>query len=105
MLKTPMSSGLTPQDAVAALPSQFLNLRSGSEADRKQFDQIVFHATRLRFYNVSGLDFDSLASSSPSQVLANFRTYLDGFSENVKDVLANFSFTGSRTGEAASAGG
>lgn len=94
VLKTPMPSGLTPHSAVAALPAQFLKLRSGSEADRKQFDEIAFHATRLRFYNVSGLDFDSLAASSPSQVLANFRTYIDGFSENVKDVLANFSFTG-----------
>lgn len=94
VLKTPMSSGLTPQDAVAAIPAQFLTLRSGSETDRKKFDQIVFQATRLRFYNVSGLDFESLADSTPSQVLANFRTYIDGFSENVKDILANFSFTG-----------
>lgn len=94
VLKEPATGGRTPKEVVESLMPSFGKLRSGSSSDREQFDKIVFTATRLRFYNVSGLDFDSLAASSPSQVLANYRAYIDGFSDNVKDVLSNFSFTG-----------
>lgn len=93
VLKTPMPNGSTPNEVIEDLPPRILKLRSGRKADREQFDQIACQATRLRFYNVSGLDFDSLAASRPSQILSNFRTYIDGFSDNVKDILVNFSFT------------
>lgn len=94
VLKTPMVNGRTPVEMMESLIAHHGKLRSGTEADRIQFDRMANAATGLRFYNASGLDFDSLAASSPSQVLANYRAYIEGFSDNVKDILSNFTFTG-----------
>lgn len=43
------------------------------------------------FYNTSKFTFASLLSD-PEHIEENFRTYLNGFSENVQDVLEHFSF-------------
>lgn len=83
------------KEMLATLTSQFGGLRTGTMDERARFHDIVVGATGLKFYNVSGLTFADLAASSPTQVLANFRTYIDGFSDNIKDILENFTFTGS----------
>lgn len=80
---------------LATLNEQFGELRNGTPDERVRFHDIVVSATGLKFYNVSGLTFADLAASSPTQILANFRAYIDGFSDNVKDILENFTFTGS----------
>lgn len=43
----------------------------------------------LRVYNVSPLTFEKLLDDS-GNILANIDAYLDGFSDNVKDILSNF---------------
>jgi type I restriction enzyme M protein len=94
VMSEPVQGGLSAKDAVKSLMPAWGHLRNGTAEERLKFDKIILAATKLRFYNVSGLDFESLAASSPSQVLTNYRTYIEGFSENVRDILSNFSFTG-----------
>lgn len=43
----------------------------------------------LSFFNSSGLSLERLLGA-PEQIADSFKTYLDGFTENVKDILANF---------------
>lgn len=46
----------------------------------------------LTFFNKSGLSLERLLGA-PDQIGASFQTYLDGFTDNVKDILANFVHT------------
>lgn len=46
----------------------------------------------LTFFNKSGLSLERLLGA-PGQIGASFQTYLDGFTDNVKDILANFVHT------------
>lgn len=60
----------------------------------KQFevkDVFLETASGYSFYNVSPFTFENLLAD-PSNIEANFRTFLSGFSENVQDVLENFDF-------------
>lgn len=88
-------AGRTAKEVLTELAHEHQDLRTGTPQERDLFQTIVTSTTKLKFYNVSGLDFKSLADSGPTQVLANFRAYIDGFSPNVKDILENFTFTGS----------
>lgn len=45
--------------------------------------------TGLAFYNTSGLSLKKLITN-PAAIGDNFKTYLDGFSPNIKDILYNF---------------
>ena len=86
--------GKTAKDKIKLVVEKQGKLLSGSTADRKSFDDMAVSVTGVSFYNIANLDFDALAASSPANVLSNFRTYIDGFSDNVKDILESFSFTG-----------
>lgn len=46
----------------------------------------------LTFFNNSGLSLERLLGA-PNQIGSAFQTYLDGFTDNVKDILANFVHT------------
>ena len=46
----------------------------------------------LTFFNSSGLSLERLLGA-PGQIGTSFQTYLDGFTDNVKDILANFVHT------------
>ena len=46
----------------------------------------------LTFFNSSGLSLERLLGA-PNQIGSAFQTYLDGFTDNVKDILANFVHT------------
>lgn len=48
-------------------------------------------ASGYKFYNTSDYSFETLLSDSES-IEDNFRKYIDGFSENVQDILENFEF-------------
>ncbi|MEH7210033.1 class I SAM-dependent DNA methyltransferase, partial [Priestia megaterium] len=48
-------------------------------------------ASGYSFYNLSPFTFDSLLAD-PTHIEKNFRAYLNGFSENVQDILENFKF-------------
>lgn len=47
---------------------------------------------KLTFFNKSGLSLERLLGA-PGQIGSSFQTYLDGFTDNVKDILANFVHT------------
>lgn len=48
-------------------------------------------ASGYDFYNISPFTFEILLSD-PTHIEENFRSYLNGFSDNVQDVLSNFEF-------------
>lgn len=50
----------------------------------------------LNFFNSSGLTLEKLLGN-PDNIADNFKTYLNGFSANVKDILANFVKTATNT--------
>lgn len=54
-------------------------------------DGFLENASGYSFYNVSPFTFETLLSDSEN-IEANFRAFLNGFSENVQDVLENFDF-------------
>lgn len=47
----------------------------------------------LAFYNTSNYTFEKLLDD-PDNIEANFRDYLNGFSENVRDIIEKFKFDG-----------
>lgn len=48
-------------------------------------------AAGYSFYNTSVYTFETLLAD-PANIETNFRTYLNGFSDNMQDILANFNF-------------
>lgn len=55
-------------------------------------DGILCSVSKYRFYNTSEFDFEKLYSD-PDNLEANFDNYLQGFSENIKDIIENFNFS------------
>lgn len=54
-------------------------------------DGFLQRASGYVFYNISNFTFDSLLAD-PDNIEENFLAYLNGFSDNVQDVLKNFDF-------------
>ncbi|MBQ2894136.1 MAG: N-6 DNA methylase, partial [Clostridia bacterium] len=54
-------------------------------------DGALCRASGYSFYNTSKFDFARLLAD-PDNLQANFEDYLRGFSDNIKDILANFKF-------------
>ena len=50
---------------------------------------IIMHQVGLPFFNSSHFDLSRL-KSDPTNVRINFNNYIQGFSENVRDILSNF---------------
>lgn len=48
-------------------------------------------AAKLKFYNTSAMDMKKIRGA-PNDVAANLRSYIQGFSENVRDIFKNFDF-------------
>lgn len=48
-------------------------------------------AAGFSFYNISSYTFDTLLAD-PTNIEDNFRAYLNGFSDNMQDILSNFKF-------------
>ena len=59
-------------------------------------DVLLRKASGRPFYNTSSFTFERLLDD-PDNIEANFRDYLNGFSENVQDILAKFKFDGQIT--------
>lgn len=56
-------------------------------------EEALRQAAKLPFYNTSKFTLKDLkARASQQQLRADFEAYLDGFSENVQDILGNFDF-------------
>ena len=54
-------------------------------------DKLLKSISEVKFYNISLYDFEKLASD-PNNILSNFMNYLDGYSDDVKDIVENFKF-------------
>ncbi len=54
-------------------------------------DGILTTLSGYSFYNSSKFDFDKLLAE-PDDIDINFEDYLQGFSDNVKDIISNFKF-------------
>ena len=59
-------------------------------------DVLLRKSSGKAFYNTSKFTFERLLDD-PDNIEANFRDYLNGFSENVRDILENFKFDGQIT--------
>lgn len=59
-------------------------------------DVLLRSASGKAFYNTSKFTFERLLDD-PDNIEANFRNYLNGFSENVRDILEKFRFDGQIT--------
>ena len=54
-------------------------------------NKLLKNASGYSFYNTSLYTFETLLAD-PANIETNFRAYLNGFSENMQDILANFKF-------------
>lgn len=68
------------------------------DAQKKYKLKALMRQNGLSFFNTSGLSLEKLLGA-PEQIAQSFETYLDGFTDNVKDILANFVHTDSSSEE------
>ena len=54
-------------------------------------DGFLRAASGYQFYNISPFTFKTLISD-PENIVDNFKAYLNGFSDNVQDILARMDF-------------
>ncbi|MDR0942689.1 MAG: type I restriction-modification system subunit M N-terminal domain-containing protein, partial [Holosporales bacterium] len=59
--------------------------------DVPMLDNFLKKASGFEFYNASKFTFESLLND-PNNIEQNFRSYLNGFSDNVKNIVENFNF-------------
>lgn len=73
-------------------PTKQKVLERFNELDGKVSDlRILRRVTGFDFYNTSPFTFKKLLED-PTHIARNLRKYIDGFSENVKDIFAKFDF-------------
>ncbi|MFC4056080.1 N-6 DNA methylase [Actinomadura syzygii] len=75
-------------DAVMAPTRATVRDRNAS-LDIQNKDRLLEIAAKLPFYNVSEQDFTTIAGDAPN-VAKNLRDYINGFSPNVRQILARF---------------
>lgn len=75
------------KDKVLEMSAKLDSINANSELR----DGTLCKASGYAFYNTSKFDFYKLLSD-PDNIDANFDNYLKGFSDNVKDIIANFKF-------------
>lgn len=64
-------------------------LNSYDEKIKKYKLQALLKKNHLTFFNTSGLSLRKLLNT-PDQIGDSFKTYIEGFTDNVKDILGNF---------------
>ena len=80
---------LKPSKAAVVEQAKKLN-EQGITGDVR--DGILTTLSGYNFYNASKFDFERLLAE-PDDIDINFEDYLQGFSDNVKDIISNFKFT------------
>jgi len=55
-------------------------------------DPLLRRKSEYAFYNTSNYTFDRLLQEDPSQLASNLRTYIAGFSDNMREVIEKFDF-------------
>src|SRR5712691_7178660 len=77
-------------DAVMAPTREAVRARDAALSMQNK-EKLLERTAGLPFYNVSKQDFTTIASDSTS-VAKNLRDYVNGFSDNVRDILSQFGF-------------
>jgi len=77
-------------DAVMAPTREAVRARDAALSMHNK-EKLLEKTAGLPFYNVSKQDFTTIASDA-SQVAKNLRDYVNGFSANVREILARFDF-------------
>ena len=75
-------------DAVMA-PTRDAVRRRNAELDIQNKDHLLRLAAKLPFYNTSRQDFETIGAD-PASAAKNLRDYINGFSPNVRQILARF---------------
>ena len=75
-------------DAVMAPTRDAVHTRD-AQLDIQNKQRLLEIAAKLPFYNTSAQNFASIAADAPN-VTKNLRDYINGFSPNVREILANF---------------
>ncbi|MGH3568157.1 MAG: type I restriction-modification system subunit M [Pseudonocardia sp.] len=76
-------------DAVMAPTRDAVRARDGQLPDIQNKRRLLEIAAKLPFYNTSRQDFATIAADA-GNVAKNLRDYVNGFSENVREILARF---------------
>jgi len=77
-------------DAVMAPTREAVRARDAALSMQNK-EKLLERTAGLPFYNVSKQDFTTIASDATS-VVKNLRDYVNGFSDNVREILAQFKF-------------
>ena len=77
-------------DAVMAPTREAVRARDAALSMQNK-EKLLERTAGLPFYNISKQDFTTIASDATS-VAKNLRDYLNGFSENVREILGRFDF-------------
>lgn len=81
-------------DALAPTKQAVLDMNERlikSNAEGPVRDGALCKASKYAFYNTSKFDFQKLIAD-PDNIQANFENYINGYSDNVKDILEHFKF-------------
>jgi type I restriction enzyme M protein len=76
-------------DAVMAPTRDAVRTRDAQLPEMQNKQHLLQNAAKLPFYNTSAQDFASIAADA-GNVAANLRDYINGFSPNVREILARF---------------
>lgn len=72
---------------------QLQKLGQTSQEDIDNMMPVLMDNAGYKFYNTSGLTLAKLITN-PASIANNFKTYLEGFSPNIRDILKNFTGKG-----------
>ena len=81
------------ESRVAANMKQLEELGQTSQEDIDNMMPMLMDAAGYKFYNTSGLSLSKLITV-PADLTNNFKTYLEGFSPNIREILKNFTGKG-----------
>lgn len=76
---------------LADTKSKVLETHNQYHGKLKDTDQILKHASGVAFFNTSPYDFKKLLED-PHGIAKNFKHYLNGYSENIQDIIEKFDF-------------
>ena len=79
----------TLEKVIEHLPVQIKQMFKDDKEKYHEYLSKILKTKNITFYNISGFSLLNMLSN-PRALGDNFKTYLEGFSENVKDILYNF---------------
>lgn len=82
------------ESRVAANMKQLEELGQTSQEDIDNMMPMLMDAAGYKFYNTSGLSLSKLITVPADHLTNNFKTYLEGFSPNIREILKNFTGKG-----------